>query len=99
MGNTHNGILLSNKEEQNNIIYKKMEGSEEHYVKRDQPITKKEGTYVFINMHNLGSSGDTKGTLDDSGEPSVEQGKWNKGRGRAKKKRISGITIMNNMYM
>ena len=26
MGNAHNGILFSNKEEQNNIIYKKMEG-------------------------------------------------------------------------
>ena len=99
MGNTLNGILLSTKEEQNNIIYKKMEGPGEHYVKQDQPITKREGTYVFINMCNLGSSGDTQGTLVDNGEPSAGQGKWYKGRGRARKKRISGITIINNVYM
>ena len=37
---------------------------------------KKEGTYVFINMCNLGSSGDTQGTPVDNGEPSVGQGKW-----------------------
>ena len=99
MGNTHNGILLSNKEEQNNIICKKVEGSGEHYVKRDQSITKKEGTYVFINMCNLRSSRVTQGTLVDNGEPSAEQGKWYKGRGRTRKKGINGITIINNMYM
>ena len=76
MGNAHNGILLSNKEEQNNIIYKKMEGSGEHYVKWDQPITKREGPYVFINMHNLGSSGDTKGN-----PVTTENPQWCKGRG------------------
>ena len=86
MGNTHNGILLSNKEEQNNIICKKTEGSGDQYVKQDQSITKKEETYDFINMCNLGSSGDTQGTPVDNGESSVGQGKWYKGRGRARKK-------------
>ena len=61
--------------------------------------SKREGSYFFINMCNLGSSGDTQGTPVDNGEPSVGQGKWYKGRGRARKKRISGITIINNMYM
>ena len=60
---------------------------------------KREGSYVFINMHNLGSSGDTKGTPEDSGEPSVEQGKGYKGRGRARKKQINGITIRINVYI
>ena len=56
MGNTHNEILLSNKEEQNNIIYKKMEGPGEHYVKWDSPVTESEGSYIFSNMHKLGSN-------------------------------------------
>ena len=63
MGNTHNGILLNNKEEKNNIICKKVEGSGEHYVKQDQSITKKKGHIVSLICKNLGSSGDTQGTL------------------------------------
>ena len=35
----------------------------------------KKGTYVFISMCNLGSSGDTQGTPVDNGEPSVGQEK------------------------
>ena len=61
------------------------------YVKQDQPITKKEETYVFINMCNLRSSTVTQGTPVDNGEPSAEQGKWYKGRGRARKKGTNTI--------
>ena len=74
MGNTHNGILLSNKEEQNDIIHKKMGGPWEHYVKWDYPSTERKGTYVFSNMLELGNIWDTRGTSDNEEDHHWGQG-------------------------
>ena len=48
-------------------------------MKHDCAINQLHLKIIFILMK------DTKGTPDDNGEPSVGQGKWYKGRGRARK--------------
>ena len=75
LGYPQSEILLSHKEEQKYVIFRKMDGIREYYAKRYWPVTENEGSYVFFHMWKLGSSRDTRGTSNNGGETPVEPGR------------------------
>jgi hypothetical protein len=49
----YNGVLLSHKEEWNDIIYKKMYRNDDHYIEWNKPISERQILHVFSQMWTI----------------------------------------------
>jgi ATP-dependent RNA circularization protein (DNA/RNA ligase family) len=49
----HFGVLVIHKEKQNYIICRKMDGTENHYVKQNKPDSEKQVSHIFSHMQSL----------------------------------------------
>ena len=76
MGNTYNEFYSAIKKNKITAFARKWKDLESIMLSEISQSQKNEGSYVFINMRNLGSSGDTKGT-----PMTTENPQWYKGRG------------------
>ena len=68
VGNVHNGVLLSHKEKQHYIIYRKMDGTGKYCAKCDYSVTKSKKPNALPNMLKLGRKTDIEGTSVQRGE-------------------------------
>jgi hypothetical protein len=48
------GVLLKHKEEWNSFVFREMDGTGDHCIKRNKPVSQKQVLYIFSHVWNIG---------------------------------------------